>query len=150
MKKMSYPKLSAALLLSALLSISGFSQDDKKPQAEAPVTPQPMPTIKYDPTPLPSNTPSYAPVVEKVAPSVVTISTLKLVSGKAPASPGMGKDNPLFNDPTFRRFVGLPDEDGSEPPTPRRRTPAVPPKGGDTGKNDKGGKRQPLGLGSGV
>jgi serine protease Do len=151
MKNMSYPKLGATLLLSALLSISGFSQEDKKPQAEAPVTPQPMPTIKYDPTPLPANTPSYAPVVEKVAPSVVTISTLKLVSGKAPASPGMGKDNPLFNDPTFRRFFGLPDEDGgSDTPTPRRRTPAVPPKGGDTGKNDKGSKRQPLGLGSGV
>ena len=132
MKKMSYPKLSAALLLSALLSISGFSQEEKKPQAEAPVAPQPMPTIKYDPTPLPANTPSYAPVVEKVAPSVVTISTLKLVSGKAPGNPGLGKDNPLFNDPTFRRFFGLPDDDGnSDTPNPRRRTP-VPPKGGDT------------------
>ncbi|HEV7404784.1 MAG TPA: DegQ family serine endoprotease [Chthoniobacteraceae bacterium] len=145
---MSYPKLGAALLLSALLPISGFSQE--KAQAEAPATPQPMPTIKYDPTPLPANTPSYAPVVEKVAPSVVTISTLKLVSGKAPANPGLGKDNPLFNDPTFRRFFGLPDEDGSDTPNPRRRTQPVPPKGGDTGKNEKGSKRQPLGLGSGV
>jgi serine protease Do len=148
MKKMSYPKLSAALLLSALLSISGFSQEEKKPQAEAPATPQPMPTIKYDPTPLPANTPSYAPVVEKVAPSVVTISTSKMVSGKAAANPGMGRDNPLFNDPTFRRFFGLPDGDDSDTPGPRRRTPAVPPKGAETPSGKA--KRQPLGLGSGV
>jgi serine protease Do len=143
---MSYPKLSAALLLSALLSISGFAQDEKKPQAEAPQS-HPMPTIKYDPTPLPANTPSYAPVVEKVAPSVVTISTSKTVSGKAAANPGMGRDNPLFNDPTFRRFFGLPDDD-NDTPAPRRRTPAVPPKGADATPGK--GKRQPLGLGSGV
>lgn len=146
MKKMSYPKLAAALLLSALLPMTGFSQDEKKP--DAPAAPAPMPSIKYDPTPLPANTPSYAPVVEKVAPSVVTISTVKMVSGKAPANPGMGRDNPLFNDPTFRRFFGLPDEDGSDTPNPRRRTPAVPPKGNEGAA--KGNKRQPLGLGSGV
>src|SRR4051812_33583540 len=105
MKKLLYPKLSAALLVTALLSISSFAQEDKKPKAN-PAASRPMPTIKYDPNPLPANTPSYAPVVEKVAPSVVTISTSKMVSGKTP-SPGMGRDNPLFNDPTFRRFFGI-------------------------------------------
>jgi Do/DeqQ family serine protease len=39
---------------------------------------------------------SYAPVVKRVAPAVVTISAARVVSN----------NNPLFNDPFFRRFFG--------------------------------------------
>jgi serine protease DegQ len=43
---------------------------------------------------------TIAPVLEKVTPAVVSIS----VQSRAP-----GADNPLFPDPFFRRFFGLPD-----------------------------------------
>jgi serine protease DegQ len=43
---------------------------------------------------------TIAPVLEKVTPAVVSIS----VQSRAP-----GADNPLFRDPFFRRFFGLPD-----------------------------------------
>ncbi len=61
---------------------------------------------------------SFAPVVEKVAPSVVQISTTKNVKGRTRAQ------SPLFNDPLFRRFYGLPDaeEDTQEDETPQPRS----------------------------
>ena len=43
---------------------------------------------------------TIAPVLEKVTPAVVSIS----VQSRAP-----GADNPLFRDPFFRRFFGMPD-----------------------------------------
>ena len=80
MKNMLRTTFAAALALPVFLSASAWAQDDaKKPEAAS----RPMPAVKYDPTPLPPNTPSYAPVVEKVAPSVVTISTSKNVRGNA-------------------------------------------------------------------
>ncbi|MEI7776340.1 MAG: hypothetical protein WCK17_16375, partial [Verrucomicrobiota bacterium] len=36
---------------------------------------QAVPELKFDGTPLPVGTPTYAPIVEKVSPSVVTINT---------------------------------------------------------------------------
>jgi len=48
---------------------------------------------------------SFAAVVKKVAPSVVTIYSTKTVRENS--------HNPLLNDPFFRRFFGLEDEDGS-------------------------------------
>ena len=67
---------------------------------------------------------SFAPVVKRVAPSVVTIYSSKTVQADS-------RVNPLLNDPAFRRFFGGPDED--EPsPAPRgrngRRTPRSAPK----------------------
>jgi serine protease Do len=47
---------------------------------------------------------SFAPVIEKVAPSVVTIFSTKTVK----RDPRL---NPLLNDPQFRRFFGIPDPD---------------------------------------
>ena len=44
---------------------------------------------------------TIAPVLEKVTPAVVSISVLS----RAP-----GADNPLYGDPFFRRFFGLPDD----------------------------------------
>ena len=57
--------------------------------------------------------PSYAPVVKRVAPSVVTIHASKTVRrGTTGSSP--------FDDPALRRFFGVPDEEG-EAPAPRNR-----------------------------
>ena len=58
---------------------------------------------------------SFAPVVKRVAPSVVTIYSSKTVRQNL-------QSNPFFNDPLFRRFFGGPDESDEAPaPTPRGR-----------------------------
>ena len=41
---------------------------------------------------------SYAPVVQRVAPAVVNVYAAKIVQNR----------NPLFDDPIFRRFFGVP------------------------------------------
>lgn len=140
--------LQAALVLPLVLTASvspwAYGQDAakdtipvKEPPKEAPKTAGPPPAIKYDDTALPQGTPSFAPVVEKVASSVVTVSTSKSVR---PGNNPYG-GNPLFNDPALRRFFGLPDSDDSDstPSTPRGRTPRRAPE-----------RQQALGLGSGV
>jgi serine protease Do len=154
---------SLALALSLSTPPWAFSQDgkDKNPvPAPPPVKPsEPLPALKYDPTPLPPTTPSYAPVVEKVAPSVVTISTfstgkqnrpnaLSQRGGNDPRDPR--NNNPLFNDPMFRRFFGLPEgDDNNTPPSPQPRRRA--PRQGEEQQPQRGnGRKQPLGLGSGV
>ncbi len=83
---------------------------------------------------------SSAPVVDKVAPSVVTISISK---NMRIGDHGMGgNSNPLMKDPFFRKFFGIP-EDGQD--------------GGRDGSKDNGkdsgkGRQRsmPVGLGSGV
>ena len=96
------------------------------------------PTVKVDPKPLPQaiGITTFAPVVEKVSPSVVTIATSKMVSKNK---------NPYFNDPMFRRFFGIPDDgdqsgDGDQ----------APPRGNN--RNNGNGKKhlERFGLGSGV
>ncbi|HEY5216573.1 MAG TPA: trypsin-like peptidase domain-containing protein, partial [Pseudolabrys sp.] len=47
---------------------------------------------------------SYAPVVQRVAPAVVNVYAAKTVQNR----------NPLFDDPIFRRFFGVPDGAGSQ------------------------------------
>jgi serine protease Do len=76
------------------------------------------------------NIPSYAPVVKRVAPSVVTIYSSKTVRRSMGVSP--------FDDPALRRFFGVPDDDG-ETPAPGNR-------------NGRRGPRQQKeqGIGSGV
>ena len=104
------------------------------PFARAADEPKPLPVIKVDAAPLPEGGGrySFAPVVEKVSPSVVTIATSKLQRRNA-------NKNPYFNDPMFRRYFGLPDEDNGDEENAR------PQKGG-------GGKKklERAGLGSGV
>ena len=87
-----------------------------------------MPDIRIDASPLPQSAPSFAPVVEKVAPCVVTISSSKNVRRG---------ENPYFNDPMFRRFFGIPEGGEGEAP-----------KGGNGDKEKK--RKQSMGLGSGV
>src|SRR5260221_9088314 len=100
----------AALLLGVAVAPLALAED---------TTP---PTVKVDPKPLPQvagTLTTFAPVVDKVAPSVVTIATSKMVKKT---------QNPYFNDPMFRRFFGIPDEQeepGDEAPRG---------KGGGTGK----------------
>lgn len=45
---------------------------------------------------------SYAPVVQRVAPAMVNVYAAKVVQNR----------NPLFDDPIFRRFFGVPGDDG--------------------------------------
>lgn len=101
--------------------------------------PQKTPSVRVDPAPVaprPGITTTFAPVVEKVSKSVVTISTSKTLK---PGSPSIRGGNPFFNDPTFRRFFGIPDGDQDDGMPPRR--PGTPP-----GKD----RREDMGLGSGV
>ena len=80
--------------------------------------PDKTPDVKVDPSPVSGRAgviTSFAPVVDKVAPSVVTISTSHNVRNGQRGAPGSG--NPLFNDPLFRRYFGLPDDDSN--PTPK-------------------------------
>jgi serine protease Do len=121
-----------------------------------------LPELKVDSTPLPAGTPTYAPIVERVAPSVVTINT-SVSKGPEAATPGQ---HPLFDDPMFRRFFGIPeDEQSPQSPNPRqapRNKQRSSPNGsnGDRQEGAPGGKSAPqsrkreqvtpLGLGSGV
>jgi serine protease Do len=94
-----------------------------------------LPDIAVDPTPLErTRENSVAPIVEKVSPSVVTISISKNMRVGARG----GNGNPLMDDPFFRKFFGIPDEEQGG--------------GRDNGKDaGKGRKRTvPVGLGSGV
>lgn len=120
------------LLIAALFSAPTFSVTAQQPEK---ITP---PEVKIDPVPVQTKAgvlTSFAPIVEKVAPSVVTISTTKNVRNGS-------RENPLFNDPNFRRFFGLPDPSPDQPPAPPKR-------GGNGQKNDSM-QKQDLGLGSGV
>jgi serine protease Do len=76
------------------------------------------PQIKVDETPIEREThgvTSYAPIVKRVAPSVVNIYSTRTVRER---------ENPLFGDPFFRRFFGpnAPDDQGQgNPPMGNRR-----------------------------
>ena len=128
-------RLAGHLALLTALAPFAFAEEVTKPEGK-------MPPIKVDPSPLPQvagTLTTFAPVVEKVAPSVVTISTSKMVKR------GAENQNPMLNDPTFRRFFGIPDEPNPPAPNNRRRG------GGGRDEGSDGKKRpQPIGLGSGV
>ena len=95
-----------------------------------------LPDIVVDAAPLErTRENSFAPIVEKVSPSVVTISISK---NMRVGERGQGGRNPMMDDPFFRKFFGIPDD---EQP------------GGKGSPKDPatGRKRQmPVGLGSGV
>ena len=134
---------------------------------------QTVPELKFDGTPLPAGTPTYAPIVEKVSPSVVTINTSQTT--KRGEGPNALSGHPLFDDPMFRKFFGIPEDEnppgrGQNPnvPTPKRRGQgggqerAESDQQSDGGRDGEGGKDSgkfrgrkreqstPLGLGSGV
>lgn len=67
-------------------------------------------TIPSDNTPLQNRAGelnSYAPIIERVGSAIVTITTREAVRRSARIR------SPLLEDPFFRRFFGIPDEDGS-------------------------------------
>jgi serine protease Do len=72
-----------------------------------------LPNITVSATPVNRDTKlgtSFAPVVKKAAPSVVNISSTRIVREQA-------RLNPLFNDPLFRQFFGdrIPEQDDDLP-----------------------------------
>ena len=95
-----------------------------------------LPSINVDPAPIqrtPAN--SYADIVDKVSPSVVTISINEMRRmGER------GNRNPLLDDPFFRRFFGAPEDRDNKDNKD------------NGGGNDRQGRRRPtqVGLGSGV
>ena len=112
--------LSVMLLAYQRFGVSGARAAEKSEARSAP-------KIVLKTNALPQDTrglTSFAPVVKRVAPSVVTIYSSKTVSAE-------GRDHPLLDDPAFRRFFGGPDEEESAP-APRgrngRRTPRNMPK----------------------
>jgi serine protease Do len=111
-----------AISIAALLSPASAEEVEKA-----------LPGVKIDPAPVGRQAgviTSFAPVVEKVATSVVQIATSKNVKRNS--------RNPMFNDPGFRRFFGIPEpEDEEQDERPQRR-----------GRD--GQQKQAMGLGSGV
>jgi serine protease Do len=93
-----------------------------------------VPEIKVDNAPVPQSATTYAPVVDKVAPCIVTISTSRNVR--------LGDRTDRSREDFFRRFFGIPDEN-EEPAdrTPRENAPR---------SGSERQRRQPAGLGSGV
>lgn len=78
---------------------------------------KPEPVFSEDSTPIvrESNVGlSYAPVVKKVRPSIVSVWTSKTV--QVPQMSGFGGGNPFFDEPLFRRFFG----DQGQSSTPNR------------------------------
>ncbi len=101
-----------------------------------------LPKFLLDNSPLPPGTPTYAPVIEKVSPSVVTVKTKKMMVPGAQAEGG-GR-HPMLDDPLLRRFFGLPEAEegqGGKKDADKERK-----RGGKQGK----AVPQDFGLGSGV
>jgi serine protease Do len=68
----------------------------------------PAPQIEVDSSPLPRSTgaiTSFAPIVDRVGPSIVTVFTTKNVKEQS---------NPLAGNPMLRRFFGIPDNSGPD------------------------------------
>jgi len=129
----------------ASIPVHAQQELEKAPTAEkAAPTAEKVPAVKVDPTPVtpkPGITTSFAPIVEKISASVVTISTSKTVQA------GAMRNNPLFSDPNFRRFFGIPEgDDEAQPTPPTPQNPQRRPRGGGRER----GSRQAMGLGSGV
>ena len=143
-----------ALLLPAILlgawSLPLLRAADPEASKSAPAPSKALPELKVDNAPLPAGTPTYAPIVEKVAPAVVTINTSQTTRKADPRNPL--SNHPLFDDPMFRKFFGIPEDQQPQGPQPKqrgRRSEDSQPEGGAP----QGRKREqtmPLGLGSGV
>ena len=143
-----------ALLFPAILlgawSLPLLRAADPEASKSAPAPSKALPELKVDNAPLPAGTPTYAPIVEKVAPAVVTINTSQTTKKADPRNPL--SNHPLFDDPMFRKFFGIPEDQQPQGPQPKqrgRRSEDSQPEGGAP----QGRKREqtmPLGLGSGV
>jgi Do/DeqQ family serine protease len=90
-------RVSAILL--ATIGFAACTDAQQPPQSAAQPAPQAA-TPKQSAPIINGNMPSLAPVVSQTAAGVVNISTL---------TRGAENDNPMFADPFFRRFYGVPD-----------------------------------------
>src|SRR5476651_998095 len=91
------PRAAVAASLFSALALPVFAQ-----------SPAPSPQLKLDQSQLPRSTgaiTSFAPVVDKIAPSVVTIFATRDVK----ANP-----NSIGGNPMLRRFFGIPDNSGPD------------------------------------
>ncbi|MEY2597963.1 MAG: hypothetical protein RLZZ244_644 [Verrucomicrobiota bacterium] len=131
------------LSVNALESTQDKTAPETKPAPPGSGT-RALPELKVDNAPLAAGTPTYAPIVEKVSPSVVTIDTSQRIV-RGGDIPGHGGRNPFLDDPTLRRFFGIPED--SVPQTPRAPQPRREPNGSEGRKREQSA---PLGLGSGV
>ena len=146
-----------AFLLPALLlgawGLPALQAADPEPSKTPPAGAKALPELKVDNTPLPAGTPTYAPIVEKVAPAVVTINTSQTTRQADPRNPRNPLSNhPLFDDPMFRKFFGIPEDQQPQGPQPKqksRRSEDSQQEGGAP-QGRKREQTQPLGLGSGV
>lgn len=82
-----------------------FGKKEERPTAEIRVDNQPLQRETRLTT-------SFAPIIDKTAPSIVSVKTSRTVAMQ-PFLP--------FNDPMFRRFFGIPDEEQDGDQLPRRR-----------------------------
>jgi serine protease Do len=142
-----------ALLLPALLlgawSLPALRAADPEPPKAGSAPTKPLPELKVDNAPLPAGTPTYAPIVEKVAPAVVTINTSQTTRKSDSRNPL--SNHPLFDDPMFRKFFGIPEDQQPQGPQPRqkgRRPDDAQPDSAPQGRKRE--QTMPLGLGSGV
>jgi serine protease Do len=130
-----------ALLALTLQAVPLFAKDnpnrEKSDKAEksgdAPEK-NPLPKLNIDSAPIQRQSAnSYAPIIKKAAPSVVSVSSSKTVSEAE-------MRNPLLNDPLLRRFFGQdPDAEDDQPEENPRRNNRRRPR-----------SHQETGLGSGV
>ena len=79
-------RLLAAFLISVLTLTSAFAQDRRVPSSAA--------ELRL----------SYAPIVQRVQPAVVNVYAAKVIQNH----------NPLLDDPIFRRFFGVPGQQGEQ------------------------------------
>jgi serine protease Do len=143
------------MLLMGAWSLSALQAADPEPSKTAPSAPsssaKALPELKVDNTPLPAGTPTYAPIVEKVAPAVVTINTSQTTRRADPRNPL--SNHPLFDDPMFRKFFGIPEDQQPQSPQPKqrgRRPEEAQPPESSAPQGRKREQTMPLGLGSGV
>jgi serine protease Do len=115
--------MALAMAMTPLAAVPVRAQTAATPQGGMAKSPAP-PQIQVDSSPLARSTgaiTSFAPIVDKVGPSIVTVFTTKNVKAQ---------DNALLGNPMLRRFFGVPDQSGPD------------------GDEAEGGKVE--GLGSGV
>lgn len=111
-------KLSGIVAIAALaigsLSVSQAQEKDKEPAKKVSYD-ELSKNITVDKEPLKresTHVASYADALENIMPSVVTIYSTKAAEPQA--------RNPMFDDPTFRRFFGIPEDLDPEQMPPRK------------------------------
>jgi serine protease Do len=136
-----------SVLMAATLNLTSRAAENDSPK---PAPAKTVPELKVDNSPLPAGTPTYAPIVEKVAPTVVTINTSQTTTKSD--SRGSLQNHPLFDDPMFRRFFGIPEDQPPQGSQPRQRGKRSEDSQseGNSSQPKKREQTMPLGLGSGV